>query len=204
MTVRTRAELADSIQELINDNNDGDITPGDVRSLLIDIKDSFALSSEVSESNVTETRVNELIQAWISDALTNNTETDIDVALDADNKLNFEVTGSGGTPAVLTHTRYALLTATSATPSAADFLASSITSTTSEITVPAYATAMYLHFADIHSQLTTIQQTNSQFNGRLGFQATPVARTIDGTQHYVYSSVAARNAAGERTWRLEP
>lgn len=119
----------------------------------------------------------------------------------AQNALEFVARGGGP---VTVHTRYALLTAGAGTPSAADFLASTITSTTEEITVPAYATPMYLHFADEHSQLTTIQQTSSAFNGRAGFQANPTPLSISGAQYYVYSSVAARNPVGQRTWRLVP
>ena len=156
MTVRTRAQIQAAINSDIQDNDVQDITPAEVRSILTDILDSFALLSEI------------------------------------------------GTDPDLTHTRYGLLTATAAIPTEFQFIASSITSTDTELTVPAYATAMYLHFADIHSALTTIQQTNSQFNGRLGFSSSPTALTISGVAHYVYSSVAARSPVGERTWRLEP
>ena len=107
--------------------------------------------------------------------------------------------GGSGTPPQI----YALLTTGADTPTAAEFLADGVSSTTDEITVPAYTTNMYLHFWSIHSALTTIQQTHSIFNGRVGFADTPVGLAIDGASGYVYSSKALRFPVGERTWGLE-
>ena len=110
----------------------------------------------------------------------------------------------GGTPDPGTYARYALLTATSTVPTAAEFLAGGITSQSSRITVPAYTSMMYLHFWDRNSSLSVIQQVASDFNGRLGFLPDPTELTVDGNAGYVYSSRAARFPVGERTWRLEP
>lgn len=140
-----------------------------------------------------------LTLATVLAAIMEGSHIDIDRSVMNEITINYDAGGGGGGGG--TNTRYALLTSGSATPTAAEFQAG-FTSETNEITVDGYATPMYLHFADIHAQLATIQQTTSQFNGRMGFAATPVALMIGGSQHYVYSSIAARNPVGQRTWRL--
>ena len=116
--------------------------------------------------------------------------------------------GGGGTPPTpptpVTTRLYALLTDGPDIPTAAEFLAGGLTSTSNTITVLAYAGMKFLHFWSMHSSLTTIQQVHSAFNGRLGFHDTPVGLSIDQVAGYVYSSRALRFPVGERTWRLEP
>ena len=97
---------------------------------------------------------------------------------------------------------YATLSDSSAIPSAAAFLAG-FESDTDEITVDAYDDEMWLHFAHWSSQLSEIQQTASEFSGRVGFSADPSGIVLNGLQYWVYSSVAIRFAVGQRTWRLE-
>ena len=85
--------------------------------------------------------------AALTEAVTGNTETGIDVTVDDNGKLNFEVTGGGGTPPVTAHARYVALTL--AVPvAAADFLDDDYggSSDTEDITIPVFTENRYLTF----------------------------------------------------------
>ena len=57
MAVRTRAQIQAAINSDIQDNDVQDITPAEVRSILTDILDSFALLSEIgTDPDLTHTR----------------------------------------------------------------------------------------------------------------------------------------------------
>ncbi len=90
--------------------------------------------------------------AALTEAVTGNEETGIDVTVDADGKLNFVVTG-GGTPPVTAHSRYLALTTVDISTlddadRAAAFLDDShgATSETEDITIPVFAQNLYLTF----------------------------------------------------------
>ena len=80
-------------------------------------------------------------------AVEDNTETGIDVTVDANGKLNFEVTGGGGAPPVVAHSRYAALTL-GANAVAADFTDPDYgaNSDTEDIQLPVFAENRYLTF----------------------------------------------------------
>ena len=91
--------------------------------------------------------------AALTEAVTGNEETGIDVTVDGDGKLNFVVTGGGGTPPVTAHTRYlALTTAGISTLNDADRAAAFLdddygaSSDTEDITIPTFTGNRYLTF----------------------------------------------------------
>ena len=186
MAVRDKATLEASLASMFATNGLGDISAADFRSFFDDMLDSLQFSADA------------VALQDVLDEIKAGQHIDIDRTVNGEITIDYDPGGNVGT-----HTRYALLTASASTPSAGDFL-TGFTSQTDEITVDAYTTAMFLHFADFHDQLGTIQQTASQFNGRMGFSANPTALMISSQQYYVYSSVAARNPVGQRTWRLQP
>ena len=207
MAVRTKSALTSQVTSLFASGKTPRISAADARSILQDLIDSLSFDTAV---DALETRIADLEAAGSGAATLLDLTDTPDSYSGAHGKIlkvnaaedGVDLVNEGGA-VVSDHTRYALLTATSTIPTAAEFLAG-FTSDTEEITVDAYLTAMYLHFADIHDQLTTIQQTTSQFNGRAGFGANPTALAINSVDHYVYSSIAARNPVGARTWRLVP
>ena len=90
--------------------------------------------------------------AALTEAVTGNEETGIDVTVDDNGKLNFVVTG-GGTPPVSAHARYlALTTADISTLNDADRAAAFLdethgaTSETEDITIPVFTENLYLTF----------------------------------------------------------
>ena len=90
--------------------------------------------------------------AALTEAVTGNEETGIDVTVDANGKMNFVVTG-GGTPPVTAHARYlALTTVDISTLGDADRAAAFLdethgaTSETEDITIPVFTENLYLSF----------------------------------------------------------
>ena len=166
------------------DNGNREITAARFRGFVEDILDSLQFAAEA----VTVQQVLDQVKEGQHISIT-RVSGEITIAYDQGSNVG-------------THSRYWALTPDSSIPSAAAFMANGAYQ--ADVTVDAYSSAMYLHFWDEHSQLTTIMQTSSQFNGRNGFGATPSQLTVDGNPGYVYTSIMARNPAGQRTWRLEP
>ena len=91
--------------------------------------------------------------AALTEAVTGNEETGIDVTVDDNGKLNFVVTGGGGTPPVTAHARYLALTSVDiSTLNDADRAAAFLdddhgaTSDTEDITIPVFTENRYLTF----------------------------------------------------------
>ena len=107
---------------------------------------------------------------------------------------------------VQTHTNYAALKATN-TFAAADFTAagSSASSTTSAITVPAFAADSYLAFAvpDSQPDLTDIRETGSAFSSFSSFERVAGTITIGGEAHKVWRSTVEFLAnSNEQGWTI--
>ena len=107
---------------------------------------------------------------------------------------------------VQAHTNYAALKTTN-TFVAADFTAagSSASSTTSDITVPAFAADSYLAFAipDSQPDLTDIRETGSAFSSFSSFERVSGTITIGGEAHKVWRSTIEFLAnSNEQSWTI--